>query len=110
MAPTEAMVERTFRGAIESGVGDRVCRGGANSFPFEDYMFTLVLAISPHLNPTSRRRSLSSSRCSKEEWDQGSRQALVVGGHGRGSLDAITLGDARGFFGPCGYRALAQSL
>jgi len=54
----EAMVERTFRGAIESGVGDRVrvCRGGANSFPFEDDMLTLVLAISPHLNPTSRRR------------------------------------------------------
>src|SRR5215204_2924574 len=109
MTPTEAMVERTVRGAIESGVGDRVrvCRGDANSFPFEDDMFTLVLAISPYLNPTSRRRSLSSSRGSKEEWDQGSREGLVVGADGRASLDAITLGDARGLFGPCGYRALA---
>jgi transposase len=37
-----------------------------------------------------------------------SRQALVEA-MGR-ALDAITVGDARGFFGHCGYRASVQSL
>ena len=43
---SEAMVERTLRGVIESGVGDRVrvFRGDVNSLPFEDDRFTLVLA------------------------------------------------------------------
>lgn len=44
---SEAMVERTLRGVIESDVGDRVkvFRGDANSLPFEDDRFDLVLAI-----------------------------------------------------------------
>jgi ubiquinone/menaquinone biosynthesis C-methylase UbiE len=44
---SEAMVERTLREVTESGAGDRVkvFRGDANSLPFEDDTFTLVLAI-----------------------------------------------------------------
>ena len=38
-----------------------------------------------------------------------SRQALVVEAMGA-ALDAITVGDVRGFFGHCGYRAPVQSL
>jgi len=54
---SEAMVERVLRGATEADVGDRVkvSRGDVNSLPFEDSMFTLVLAMGviPWLNSPS---------------------------------------------------------
>lgn len=44
---SEAMVERTLRNVIGSDVGDRVkvFRGDVNSLPFEDNLFTLVIAM-----------------------------------------------------------------
>jgi ubiquinone/menaquinone biosynthesis C-methylase UbiE len=44
---SEAMIDLALRNAIEADVGDRVkvFRGDANSLPFADDMFTLVLAM-----------------------------------------------------------------